>query len=120
MQKQLIVIQKDADTITLENADASCSSCSTKGVCGVGVLGKLSKKTITQQNNGEQIGDSVNIYINNSEFIKNSAVLYILPVVILFIGVVITSAYYPNNTLYQALGGVIFFIATLTIIKKLA
>jgi positive regulator of sigma E activity len=117
MKKQLVVIAKDGETITLENTDAGCNSCSTKGVCGVGVLGRLGKKTIVQHHNDEQIGDIVEVNIDNTEFIKHSAVLYLAPIGALFLGALVAHHYYPNNTLYQAIIAIIFLFISLLLLK---
>lgn len=116
MKKQLIVIKKDKETITLENQDSGCSSCSTKGVCGVGVLSKLSNKTIVQKSNGENIGDIINIEIDNQEFIKNSFILYILPIFALFFGVLIAENI-TNNIIYQAIIGMVFMLILFLFLK---
>lgn len=116
MKKQLIVIKKNRETITLENQDSGCSTCSTKGVCGVGVLSKLSNKTITQKNNGEKIGDVIEVEIDNQEFIKTSFMLYLLPIFALFFGVLIAE-HITNNILYQSIIGMLFLFLSLYLLK---
>jgi positive regulator of sigma E activity len=117
MKKQLVVISKTPETITLESTDKGCNSCSSKGVCGVGVLSKLTNKTITQKNNGEQVGDLLELEINNNEFIKNSLLLYIFPIVALFLGSNIAGFYFPENTFYQAIISILFLITAFLVLK---
>ena len=120
MKKQLVVLSKQNNKLILANPDNGCNSCSSKGVCGVGVLSKFSYKTITKKDEGEQVGDLIELEINNKEIFKNIFLLYFLPIIALFFGSYFAEIYYPHSALIQFIAALSFFIITilLLLIKK--
>lgn len=117
MKRQLVVIAKDKETITLSSEDR-CSSCSTKGVCGVGVLSKFMKKTLVTKSKGEEIGDLVEVEIENAQLLKAVFLLYLFPIIALFIGSIVANAF-AVGLLWQVIISLIFFLLSIEIAKLL-
>lgn len=121
LKRQLIVIAKDERSITLVNQDEGCSSCSSKSVCGVGVLSKFMDKAITKNIGNEyidtKIGDIITLEMDNKLFIKSALMLYLMPIFSLFIGSILADILFSDSLFLQFLLVTSFLILPIFIIK---
>ena len=124
LKRQLIVIAKDENNITLVNQDEGCGGCSSKSVCGVGVLSKFMDKSIIRKIGNEyidtKIGDTIALEMDNKLFIKNSLLLYLMPIFSLFIGSILADILISDSMFLQFLLVTSFLILPILIIKHIA
>jgi len=90
-----------------------CASCGSAGTCKADAGGRLLE---AENRAGAKPGDSVEVDISGGSFVKASLVVYMVPVLFLFIGAVLAGRYGPSLyagislDAWQALGGVLFLV----------
>ncbi|NMA95539.1 MAG: SoxR reducing system RseC family protein [Clostridiales bacterium] len=113
--------------LSVENGNAivglkRSSACSDCGACELG--SNHSKMEITLANTVDaKPGDTVEIQLPTSQFLKASAILYLIPLVTLIIGIVLghnLGKYFNVNAdIIGAITGVLFTVGSYMSIKKL-
>ena len=121
MKEQFEVIALENETMTLKvNRSGGCHSCSASSGCGTGILAKyfdhysVFNKPVQS---GVTVGDFVTLEISSSELFSRAFILYIFPILLLFIGSYIGLSLDPENELWQISLGVIGFIGALLLTK---
>ncbi len=113
------VIKKTNNKVTLELLkNEACKSCM---ACTMGAEGKV--VTIEAVNKcSAKIGDEVELYLDNQNFLHAVIIMYILPLIALFIGLFVgflLSKVVPFNAELTSITiGFLFTISTYLIIKK--
>ncbi len=121
MKEQFEVIALENETMTLKvNRSGGCHSCSASSGCGTGILAKyfdhysVFNKPVQS---GVTVGDFVTLEISSSELFSRAFILYIFPILLLFIGSYIGLSLDPENELWQISLGVVGFIGALLLTK---
>jgi len=104
---------------------SACAQCSAQKGCGQAVLAKLGREPgyIKVSLNGQaptqyQLGDYVEIGIGEDVLVKSTLVIYLLPLVMLLVGVIATSKLVANEAM-SLLGGILGLIIGGLITRKL-
>ena len=121
MKEQFEVIALENQTMTLKvNRSGGCHSCSASGGCGTGILANyfdhysVFKKPIQS---GVTVGDFVTLEISSAELFSRAFMLYIFPILALFIGSYIGLGLDSENELWQISLGITGFISALLLTK---
>ena len=90
-QAQIIEIEKLRVKVAVKSANG-CGSCSAKAGCGTGILDRWLNPThifwldLSQDTKNKlQIGDLLEIGVDENAFVRNTLLLYLLPILIFFI-----------------------------------
>lgn len=124
MKERFKVVHISADQMTLiGNKRGGCGNCSSKSGCGVRSSGKAedgSLKFKRPLEDGVMVGDYVTIVISTKLLFSNAFILYILPIIMLFIGAHIGENINNESELYQIMYGSIGFFGTIlySVLKK--
>lgn len=106
MQNKLKIVQIDGNNAVVSN-QRGCSSCDTKGACGIDILSKyFNRNTVTLVNSDAKVGDEIEVSISNHDFFYDSFLLYLLPIFTLFIGAIIA----PDSELQRMIYAFVGFI----------
>ena len=123
MREDFEVIEISSNSMTLKaNRQSSCSVCTSKGVCGTGVLSglfsgySLFKKPLK---NGVKEGDIVTLEISSKELFFRAMQLYLFPILGLFAGAYLSEFIFPLNDIAQALMGLSTFLLVLLLLRAL-
>jgi sigma-E factor negative regulatory protein RseC len=121
MKEQFEVIALENETMTLKvNRSGGCHSCSASSGCGTGILANyfdhysVFNKPIQS---GVTVGDFVTLEISSSELFSRAFMLYIFPILALFIGSYIGLGLDSENELWQISLGITGFISALLLTK---
>ncbi len=95
--------------------------------CGVCKIGTDEKTVVTQASNfiGAKAGDRVEVELSFGTLMSASLIIYIIPLLMFFIGCVIgfylitIHSFGANNPIVSFIGGCIFLIVTYLIIRKM-
>jgi sigma-E factor negative regulatory protein RseC len=90
IEEQAQVIGIDGDTLLLQaNTQSACGSCSAQKGCGTSVLSKVVGRKFSRfhaiNNVGAEVGDTVIVGIAEDALIKGSLMMYILPLMSMFL-----------------------------------
>ncbi|WP_144391403.1 SoxR reducing system RseC family protein [Pleionea sediminis] len=101
---------------------SSCDSCSTSNTCGTGILSKVFGRQLQllklENTIGAKSGDEVIVQVPNAGLLLGSSVIYLVPIVFLFVGAVFTEALLFSEGIV-VVGGVLGFILGLGTSKLL-
>lgn len=121
MKEQFEVIALENETMTLKvNRSGGCHSCSASGGCGTGILANYFDHYSTFNKpieNGVTVGDFVTLEISSSELFSRAFMLYIFPILALFIGSYAGMSFFPATELWQIIFGILGFIGALLLTK---
>lgn len=121
MKEQFEVIALENDSMTLKvNRSSGCHSCSASGGCGTGILANYFDHYSTfnkPMQSGVSVGDFVTLEISSAELFSRAFMLYIFPILALFVGSYIGMSLYPETELWQISFGVVGFVCALLLTK---
>ena len=121
MKEQFEVIALENETMTLKvNRSGGCHSCSASSGCGTGILANyFDHYTVFNKplQDGVTVGDFVTLEISSSELFSRAFMLYIFPILALFIGSYIGLGLDSENELWQISFGITGFISALLLTK---
>lgn len=94
LEEQALVVDKNAEGVWVETCrQSACQSCSSKGSCGHALLSKISRgqtqRMLVQTKLELEIGDQVVLGLSEQAFLKGSALVYLLPLVVMILMAVI-------------------------------
>ncbi|MDO4593866.1 MAG: SoxR reducing system RseC family protein [Tissierellia bacterium] len=118
INKKAIVVKKEKDkTQLMVLRDSACGSCSTCGGCEV----KPSFIELSIKDMNLKAGDEVIITTKSSDLLKMSWAIYILPVIMMIIGAVISNIMFKDKNvdlnIVTFLSVIVFLALSLFIIK---
>ena len=123
MREDFEVIEISSSSMTLKaNRQSSCSVCTSKGVCGTGILsGLFSGYSIFKKplKNGVKEGDIVTLEISSKKLFFRAMQLYLFPILGLFAGAYLSEFIFPLNDIAQALMGLSTFLLVLLLLRAL-
>ena len=108
----VVVEVNENDLLVTTNRKSTCGSCSAKAGCGTGVLDKWfnRKQNVVRVLNTRQqsvdVGNEVVIGVDESALVRGSAIVYILPLLIVFLFTFIADRF-ASNSLHVGEGFVI-------------
>jgi positive regulator of sigma E activity len=105
---KVVEINNDIATVELSADQQTCKSCPTHNLCG---LIPLMRKVRALNSKGARIGDLVEIDLKKQTSLKIVFLVYIVPLIMFFTGVLIASGLNKSQTI-QLLTGSLFFVAT--------
>ncbi|MEO1939920.1 SoxR reducing system RseC family protein [Candidatus Thioglobus sp.] len=121
MKEQFEVIALDNEIMTLKvDRSGGCHSCEASSGCGTGILAKyfdhysVFNKPVE---NGVAVGDFVTLEISSTELFSRAFMLYIFPILSLFVGSAVGMNLYPSTELWQISFGLMGFIGALLLVK---
>lgn len=121
MKEQFEVIALENETMTLKvNRSSGCHSCSASSGCGTGILANYFDHYSTFNKpieNGVTVGDFVTLEIPSSELFLRAFMLYIFPILALFIGSYTGMSLFPETELWQISFGILGFTSALLLTK---
>lgn len=121
MKEKFEVIEIKNQTMTLKvNRSGGCNSCSASGGCGTGILANyFDHSSIFNKplQSGILVGDMVTLEISSAELFWRAFQLYIMPLLVLFMGAGIGVVYFPQHELWQIAFGFSGFFGTLILTK---
>ncbi len=101
MKEQFEVIALENKTMTLKvNRSGGCHSCSASSGCGTGILANYFDHYSTFNKpiqNGVSVGDFVTLEISSSELFSRAFILYIFPLLALFLVGAVFAYFVPDN-----------------------
>ncbi|MHB1678460.1 MAG: SoxR reducing system RseC family protein [Sulfuriferula sp.] len=105
MQARVVEVDNDGSVWVESIPSGSCSSCASSesetesGGCGAGKIGQIftlkSKKYQVIDTLGSRTGDEVIIGIADGSVLRGSAAVYMLPLLLIFIGAILGSQFAP-------------------------
>ncbi len=118
MKEKFEVIEIENQTMKLKaNRSGGCHSCNASGGCGIGILAKYFEQYSVFNKPLKKdviVGDFVTLEITSSELFARAFMLYILPILALFIGAYWGKVFFATNEFWQiGFGVVAFFMALL-------
>jgi sigma-E factor negative regulatory protein RseC len=102
------------------NRSGGCHSCSASSGCGTGILANYFDHYTNFNKpvqNGVSVGDFVTLEISSSELFSRAFMLYIFPILALFVGSYTGMSLFPATELWQISFGILGFIAALLLTK---
>ena len=121
MKEQFEVIALENETMTLKaNRSGGCHSCSASSGCGTGILANyFNHYTVFNKpvKSGVVVGDFVTLEISSSELFSRAFILYIFPILALFVGSYVGMSLFPATELWQISFGIFGFIGALLLTK---
>ncbi len=103
MKKQFKIIEIDNEIMTLEvNHSGGCHSCEANSSCGTGILANYFNHYKPYQS-GVSVGDFVTLEIPLSELFLRAFMLYIAPILALFLGGAIGMMLFPQQEFWHIL-----------------
>ncbi len=121
MKEQFEVIALESETMTLKvNRSGGCHSCSASSSCGTGILANYFDHYTNFNKpvqSGVSVGDFVTLEISSSELFSRAFMLYIFPILALFIGSYAGMSLFPATELWQISFGILGFIVALLLTK---
>ncbi len=121
MKEQFEVIALENETMTLKvNRSGGCHSCSASSGCGTGILSNyFNHYTVFNKpaQSAAVVGDFVTLEISSSELFSRAFMLYIFPILALFVGSYTGMSLFPATELWQISFGILGFITALLLTK---
>lgn len=100
----------------------TCSSCSAKASCGQSVLAKMSQGKANQvkvENSLHlSVGQEVVLGLSESAFLRASLLIYLVPLLALIAGAILSSRLFEGNEGLTALGGVVAMLVGFVFASK--
>mgnify|MGYP000187466069 FL=1 len=98
IEQQARVIEIDGDTVWLEaERESTCSDCQVKQGCGTGLLakhvGKKFSKISVHKTTDTTMGEVVMLVIPEEALLQGAALMYLLPLTLLFLFSIITRSF---------------------------
>ena len=126
IEEQAVVIFKEDDQVSVEIMRTKpCGLCGKTQGCGNSIWGKIfshkRNKLSIKNNIGVKVGDRVMLTIEENYLLRSSLLLYGLPLLFLFIGMVFMDTITQKNSDLWVLVGAIFgMLSGLILVKFLA
>ena len=126
IEEQALVIFKEDDQVSVEIMRTKpCGLCGKTQGCGNSIWGKIfshkRNKLSIKNNIGVKVGDRVMLTIEENYLLRSSLLLYGLPLLFLFIGMVFMDTITQKNSDLWVLVGAIFgMLSGLILVKFLA
>ena len=126
IEEQAVVIFKEDDQVSVEIMRTKpCGLCGKTQGCGNSIWGKIfshkRNKLSIKNNIGAKVGDRVMLTIEENYLLRSSLLLYGLPLLFLFIGMVFMDTITQKNSDLWVLVGAIFgMLSGLILVKFLA
>ena len=120
MEEKFEVININNNTMTLKTNTVVCNSCNTNTGCGIGILAsffKTNKEFKYPLLKNATVGGFVTIKISAKTLYFYAFLLYILPILILFIVSYVAASLFSASELWQIILGLFGFFATIFIYK---
>ncbi len=120
-QKFSIVNIKNNTAYLQTIKEEGCGSCNANKGCGVGSLNRyFSKKLIENPlEQGQKVGDIVELTINSNKLFYHAFLLYFLPIIALFVSAYLVKIFFPSQEGYQVIFGLLGFGLSFIILKNL-
>ena len=125
IEEQAVVIKSSKDRVTLEVVRSQpCGLCGQVRGCGNSIWGKIfSHRTghiETRNHLNAKLGDVVILGIDETLMLKSSLMLYGVPLMLMFLGMVMANTFAKETTeLYALLGAVIGLFLGVVLIKRI-
>ena len=126
IEEQALVIFKEDDQVSVEIMRTKpCGLCGKTQGCGNSIWGKIfshkRNKLSIKNNIGVKVGDRVMLTIEENYLLRSSLLLYGLPLLFLFIGMVfIDTITQKNSDLWVLVGAIFGMLSGLILVKFLA
>jgi len=124
IEEQAIVIKASKESVTLEVVRSKpCGLCGQVRGCGNSIWGKIfshqSGHIQTRNNLNAKLGDIVILGIDETLMLKSSLMLYGVPLLLMFLGMVIANSFAKEMTeLYTLVGAVLGLSLGVVMIKR--
>ena len=124
IEEQAIVIKASKESVTLEVVRSKpCGLCGQVRGCGNSIWGKIfshqSGHIETRNNLNAKLGDIVILGIDETLMLKSSLMLYGVPLLLMFLGMVIANSFAKEMTeLYTLVGAVLGLSLGVLMIKR--
>jgi len=98
IEQQATIIEVDGNTVWLQaERESTCSNCQVKQGCGTGLLakhvGKKFSKISVHKTTDVALGDVVTLVIPEQALLQGAALMYLLPLTLLFLFSIITRSF---------------------------
>jgi len=98
IEQQATIIEVDGNTVWLQaERESTCSNCQVKKGCGTGLLakhvGKKFSKISVHKTTDVALGDVVTLVIPEQALLQGAALMYLLPLTLLFLFSIITRSF---------------------------
>ena len=126
IEEQALVIYEEGDKVSVEIMRTKpCGLCGQTQGCGNSIWGKIfshkRNKLSIKNNVGAKVGDRVMLTIEESYLLRSSLLLYGLPLLFLFMGMVfMDTMVQKNNDLLVLVGGIFGMLVGIILVKFLA
>ena len=126
IEEQALVIYEEGDQVSVEIMRTKpCGLCGQTQGCGNSIWGKIfshkRNKLSIKNNVGAKVGDRVMLTIEESYLLWSSLLLYGLPLLFLFMGMVfMDTMVQKNNDLLVLVGGIFGMLVGIILVKFLA
>ena len=125
IEEQAVVIKASKERVTLEVVrDQPCGLCGQVRGCGNSIWGKIfshqSGHIETRNDLNAKLGDVVILGIDETLMLKSSLMLYGVPLMLMFLGMVMANTFAKETTeLYVLLGAVMGLFLGVVLIKRI-
>lgn len=127
IKEQAVIVKVDAHNIWVDKLNTNgCAGCQQKSSCSTQALSQLlEKKSLRLINSDDfKLGDKVIISIDENILINASLLMYLLPLLALFVGTFLTDAFIEDTTANKDIwilgSAVLSFALCLLGIKKIS
>ena len=98
IEQQATIVEVDGDTVWLQaERESTCSNCQVKQGCGTGLLskhvGKKFSKISVHKTTDVALGQVVTLVIPEQALLQGAALMYLLPLTLLFLFSIITRSF---------------------------
>jgi|TARA_B100000795_G_scaffold114510_1_gene84943 sigma-E factor negative regulatory protein RseC len=98
IEQQATIVEVDGDTVWLQaERESTCSNCQVKQGCGTGLLskhvGKKFSKISVHKTTDVALGQVVTLVIPEQALLQGAALLYLLPLILLFLFSFVTRSF---------------------------
>jgi sigma-E factor negative regulatory protein RseC len=117
MKQEFEVLEVTESRMRLKPPKQGCGSCSLNSSCGTGILDKYFNKPLyVPLQIGAKVGSKINLEILDKTLFQHAFVLYILPLLALFLSAILSAIFYPNQEGLQIVLSLFFFAISLLLI----
>ncbi len=100
IEEEAVVTQLDNSQVWIKRLHCDgCSGCLQQSTCGPSVLSKLLPKREFAVDNDMalKVGDTVTVAVDDSQLLLVSFLLYLLPLLVMFLGVIVANILLPTT-----------------------
>ena len=120
IEEQFTIINiKDGIAYLQAIREDGCGGCSANKGCGVGSLNRYFAQKLIKHpvEKSYKIGDIITLNINANTLLFHAFLLYLVPLLVLFMTAYVAKYFFPTQDLYQVIFGLLGLVMSFLILK---